>query len=203
VRLPCGRYYLSEISGVGEIVVRVEGRVALAVSGTVAAAGSLRFELEDDAEIDLFIGGDLGLIGAARFGDEARPAATRIYVAGESDIALVGASAFVGNLYAPNAVVTAPGYLRAYGSFFARDFNVPGYAHIAYDRAVTDLDCDDDPDEPPPPENDVPEGYNCDLCGDCFDGLACFDSRCQPCQEDRNCCSQQVCEAGRCVNLVR
>ena len=212
--LPCGRYYLSEISGIGEIRVRIEGRVALAVGGPVAAAGSLQFDLADDAEIDLFIDGDLGLIGAATFGEKERPAATRIYVAGESDIVLIGASAFVGNVYAPRAAVTAPGYLRAYGSFFARDFQVPGYANISYDRAVTDLDCDEDPDDPPPPPppvqpddpppaDEVPEGYNCDLCGSCFDGLACIGSRCQPCAEDQNCCSLQVCENGRCVNLQR
>lgn len=214
LNLDCGRYYFSEISGIGEIEVNVDGRVAVAVGGPVAAAGSLRFNLGDDAEIDLFIEGDLGLVGAARFGDEARPAATRIYVAGESDIVLVGASAFVGNVYAPRATVTAPGYLRAFGSFFAKDFNVPGYAHIAYDRSITDLDCDDDPDDPPPPPppldpdeppppDEVPEGYNCDLCGSCFDGLACIASRCEPCVEDQNCCSQQVCEGGRCVQLVR
>ena len=62
------------------------------------------------------------------------PAATRIYVAGSEDIVLVGASAFVGNVYAPNAKLTAPGYLRAYGSFFVRDFDVAGYAHIAYEE---------------------------------------------------------------------
>ncbi len=205
--LPCGRYYVDEISGLGEIRIRVEGRVVIAVGGAVAAAGSLRFDLAEGAEIDLFIGGDLGLVGVARFGDEARPAATRIYVAGAADIVLVGAAAFVGNLYAPRAAVTAPGYLRVFGSLFARRIEAAGYAHVAYDRAVLDLDCgEDDPpppgDPPPVPDGDgPPQGYNCDLCSSCYDGLACLGSRCVPCTEDRNCCSGRTCVEGRCVNL--
>lgn len=208
--LPCGRYYVDEISGVGEISIVITGRVVLAVGGPVAAAGNLQFRLEGDAELDLFIDGDLGLVGNARFGDPARPAASRVYVAGASDIALVGASGFVGNLYAPNAAVTAPGYLRAHGSIFARSLDVPGYVNIAYDRAVTDLDCGDeqphpDDDLPPPEERfDEPppaDGAVCDLCGSCPDGLACIGSRCSPCEFDRDCCGQQVCDAGRCGNL--
>lgn len=216
--LPCGRYYVDEISGIGEIEVVITGRVVLAVGGPVAAAGNLQFRLEGDAELDLFIAGDLGLVGNARFGDPARPAASRIYVAGASDIALVGASDFVGNLYAPNATVTAPGYLRAHGSIFARSLQVPGYVNIAYDRAITDLDCGDEQPRPdgggmppddgelPPPEDrfDEPppaDGAVCDLCGSCPDGLACIGSRCSPCETDRDCCGQQVCDAGRCGNL--
>ncbi len=218
--LPCGRYYLDEISGLGDMEFRVTGRAVLVVGGNVAGVGSLRFEIAPGAEIDIFIAGELGAIGAISFGDKDRPSATRIYVGTTEDIAIIGASAFVGNLYAPRAKVTAPGYLRAYGSIFARTLEVPGYVNISYDRSITELCDEPEPDpmrepdpegEVPPPQprprpepgGDLPPGYTCDLCGDCSDGLACTDSRCQPCTEDAHCCGQQICEEGRCVTLIR
>lgn len=208
VELPCGRFYLDEISGVGDLRVLVTGRVVLAVGGPIAALGNLQFELAADAELDLFVQGPLGQIGNVSFGDRDRPAATRIYVAGADDIVLVGASAFVGNLYAPHARVTSPGFIDAYGSFFVRALDAAGFARISYDRAITELDCDEDvppgsgetPPEDPPPGvvPDVP----CQQCNWCRNGLACADDGfCRPCAADADCCGQLVCEAGRCVNL--
>lgn len=221
ITLPCGRYYLSEISGVGGIDVHVTGRVALMVDGPVATFGSLDFDLAEGAEIDVFIRGNLGSIGAITFGDEARPAASRVYVASREDVVLVGAAAFVGNLYAPHARVTAPGFLRVFGSLFVGDLDVAGYVNVAYDRSVTALNCPGEEPEPIPGGQggaggggaggaggrpDLPEswGDNCDGCGagSCLNGLGCVDGFCAGCRFDADCCHQQVCQDGRCRNFV-
>ncbi len=228
IELPCGRYYVDEISGIGGIDVRITGRVALMVGGPVAAAGRLDFDLAPDAELDLFIAGDLGLIGAASFGDRDRPAATRVYVGGSNDIVLIGASDFVGNVYAPRAKLTAPGYVAAYGSFFVKSIDFAGYANVVYDRAITDLDCPGEEDPPPddhpgggpgggpdagpgdvPGPDDGPPpggglGAPCsDACLDCADGLSCDGDRCRACRGDLDCCSQLICLGGECVPLAQ
>lgn len=212
IELPCGRYYLNDISGVGDMEIRVTGRVALMVGGSFKATGHFDVEMEDGAELDLFVGGNLELLGYHVLGDPERPFATRVYVAGHEDVVLIGASAFVGNLYAPNATVRAPGYLKAFGSIFAKDLQVPGYVDISYDRAVADLDCGDDdedngddfnPDNPPggpggPGNPGNPGEPQCERCGVCTDGLACVDGECGACNTDSDCCQQSICDAGRC-----
>ena len=111
--LPCGRFYVTSFGGLGDITVNVNGRVALFVDGSISALGVLQFKLAPGAEIDLFVKGNLALTGKMSFGDKSRPAATRIYVGGTSDITLIGASGFVGNLYAPRAAVNGVGDLVA------------------------------------------------------------------------------------------
>jgi hypothetical protein len=192
VTLPCGKYYLNDISGIGQIVIRVGGRVALFVEGSITAAADLEVELSPDAEIDVFIKGTLVLAGKGSFGSTSRPAATRIYVGGSDDVVLVGASGFVGNLYAPYARVTSVGYAKVWGSIFARDFQVPGYADISYDRAITQAgqNCD------------APPAAGCSQCGSCTGGLACVGGTCGACSTDSDCCGQDVCQNGVCQGLL-
>ncbi|HMA92043.1 MAG TPA: hypothetical protein VKP30_05115 [Polyangiaceae bacterium] len=191
VTLPCGRFYLEQIAGAGNIIVNVTGRVALFIEDDVAAAGNLEFRLAAGAEMDLFIKDNLVLAGRAVFGSAERPAASRIYVGGQGDVVLVGADRFVGNLYAPRSLVTAVGYADVAGSIFARDFVVPGYADFAYDRAIQHAG--DSCDVPPPPVG------TCERCGTCTSGTACVNGSCSACHTDADCCSPLACLNGVCA----
>ncbi|HEY3357443.1 MAG TPA: collagen-binding domain-containing protein [Polyangia bacterium] len=192
--LPCGRYYLDEVSGLAEIIVNVQERVALFIGGDLRAGGNVEFRIAPGAEVDIFVKGNLVLVGAASFGDKDHPARTRLYVGGTGDITLVGAGGFVGNVYAPRAKVTAVGFAEVYGSVFARDFVSPGYAHIVYDRAI--LTAGEACDAPEPPTG------SCEPCLGCTGGAACVGGVCAPCTGDGDCCGQQVCYEGGCVPLL-
>lgn len=150
-RLPSGRYFVSRIGSVGDLTLHVEGKVALFVAEDLLATGAFRVELEPDAELDLFVGGNLVVTGAARFGDRARPSATRVYVGGSGDIALAGYGAFVGNLYAPTANVVIGGYGQIYGSLFAKNVTAAGFVSVGYDESIRDRG-----ESCPPSEVDVP-----------------------------------------------
>lgn len=150
--LPSGRFFLRQIGEVGALTLHVTGKAALFVRGDVIATGAFRVELEPDAELDLFVGDNLVAAGAARFGDPARPSATRVYVGGSGDIAIAGASAFVGNLYAPTADVLVGGLGRVTGSLFGKNIIAAGMLEVGYDRAIQEggESC------PPVAEGDVP-----------------------------------------------
>jgi hypothetical protein len=193
VTLPCGKYFLERMDGIGGTIVNVTGRVALAIDGDLNAIGMLEFKMSPDAEIDIFIRGNLTIGGYAEFGDEGHPANTRIYVAGSRDITLVGGGIFVGNIYAPRARVLATGYAEIHGSLFALDFNVPGYANFLYDSAI--LGAGDECPETSPPGT-------CDTCGTCAGGLACVDGSCGQCRTDADCCAPLVCAGGYCSPLI-
>jgi len=192
--LPSGRYFVDQMGGAGDIIVNISGRVALFVDGSVNATGNLEFRIEPGGELDLFVKGDLVLTGRAVFGDADRPAASRIYVGGDGDVHLIGADRFVGNVYAPRSLVTAAGYLEMYGSLFARDFVVPGYANFVYDRSIQHGG--DDCDLPPPPTD------TCEQCGTCTGGTACVDDECGACRNDDDCCSPLFCIDGVCSEPV-
>jgi hypothetical protein len=138
LELPTGRFYVNQIGGIGGINLRVTGKTALFVGDDLLATGAFRIELAPDAEIDLFVRGNLALTGAALFGDRARPAATRIYVGGSGDVTVAGYSAFVGNLYAPTANVSVGGYGQIYGSLFGKNINAAGYLSVGYDSGIRD-----------------------------------------------------------------
>jgi len=190
--LPCGKFYLSQIDGSGNVTIRVSGMSALFIEGSVRLNGNLQIELEPGAELDTFIQGTLAVTGAMTLGAQERPAASRIFVAGAEDIALT--SPFVGNLYAPNARVFALSRLDVYGSVFVRDFAGDSTVRIVFDRAVYDADrsCAEGGLAPGP----------CSPCGTCTGGTACVDGTCTYCREDNDCCSQTVCDSGRCLPLL-
>jgi len=195
VNLPCGRFYFERIGGLGNIIVNVTGRVAIFIDGPLEAAGNVEFRLANAGEVDIFVKGDLVLVGRAVFGNKERPAASRIYVGGSGDVLLIGADGFVGNLYAPQSKVTAVGYLQVYGSVFAKDFLIPGYANFTYDRAIQHAG--DGCDVPPPPPN------TCDVCGSCTGGTACVNGTCGSCRTDSDCCSPLVCTtSGACIEEI-
>jgi hypothetical protein len=133
-----GRYYIHQLGGVGSFTLRVSGKVALFVADDLVATGLFRVELEPDAELDVFVRDNMVVTGAALFGDPARPSATRIYVGGTGDIAIAGAGAFVGNLYAPSANILVGGFGKVFGSLFGKNVNAAGFLDLGYDSSVTE-----------------------------------------------------------------
>ena len=191
--LPCGKFFLTRISGLGKFTVHVTGRVALFIDGDIDATGIVQFQLAPSTEIDIFVRNNLALTGEMSFGDKSHPAGTRIYVGGTKDVVLIGAAGFVGNLYAPRANVTAVGYAEVWGSIFANNFTVPGYTHIIFDRAI--LTAGSTCGLPPP--------TTCTLCGVCANGQGCVNNQCVDCKTDADCCGQQSCNNGFCGPVIQ
>ena len=186
IELPCGRFYLEQIGGLGGITLRITGHTALFVEGDVNAVGYLNVELTPEGELDLFIKGNLLAIGAGSFGSRDRPSASRIYVGGDGDVVLIGASEFVGNVYAPRSRITAVGAALVYGSLFGRQIDMPGALMVYYDRHILEVgdDCGDSDTDPP----------ICDRCDNsCPGNRACVDNECMDCRTDSDCCEPLVC----------
>lgn len=190
MEVPCGRFDVSQIDIRGGLTLRVPGRTALFVEGSLVISGSLDVDLGETGELDIFVAGSLRIMGNATFGSPSRPAAVRIYVA--ENVVLAGGSVLAGNLYAPNARVNPQGTYEIHGSIFANTIQSAGNLIVHYDRAV--LRVDEECDTPPP------EGCTeCDECG----RQACVDGECGPCRSDADCCSPLVCYSdGTCGPLL-
>jgi len=182
LELPCGRFYVDAVGGIGSTRIRVSGRAALYVGGDVASLGALDIDLDEDAELDVFVAGDWAAGGAGFVGDRERPSALRVYVAGEGVIDFSGATFFAGNLYAPRAPVQSRGAFFVHGALFARSLEVDGTLTVHYDLDVLDDECR--PPESPP---------TCNACDGSCPGSTCVDGECAPCESDADCCDPLVC----------
>lgn len=186
--LSCGRFALRKISADAAVSLRVAGRVLLFVEGDVEAGRSFSVQLEPGAELDWFIGGNLGVSGESLIGDNARPWATRIYVLGAGGVALPGTARFSANLYAPRAPVSVGALGDVYGAVFGAAVTARGSLLAHYDRAVLSAD----------ERCAVPAPTSCSSCDQCGTGKTCLAGACAACTEDRDCCFPLVCEAGAC-----
>jgi hypothetical protein len=214
VELPCGRFYLDEISGVGDVHLVINGRTALFIGGDVKTVGHFDIELGPQGELDLFIAGDLAQVGYGQFGDVNRPSGVRVYVGGDGDIFFRGYQPFGANLYAPRSHLHSDGFIDAKGSIFVRSLYDNGYLKVAYDRDVLDLGDDDScnppppppppPVEPPPVEPPPPPPPQCDsVCDESCGQQTCRNGMCLGCRTDADCCSPLVCYPdGRCGPLL-
>jgi hypothetical protein len=188
VALSCGRFALRAISADAPVTLRIAGRVLLFVAGDVEAGKRFSLQLEPGAELDWFIGGNLSVSGESLVGDEDRPAATRIYVAGSRDVALPGTARFSANLYAPRAHALIGALGDVYGSVFGAAVTSLGPLLSHYDRAV--LWADD--------RCAVATPTRCDSCDQCGTRQTCVAGACAACTADRDCCFPLVCQAGSC-----
>jgi hypothetical protein len=53
-------------------------------------------------------------------------------------VAIAGAAAFSGNLYAPSANVLVGGFGRIDGSLFGKNINAAGFLSVGYDASIGD-----------------------------------------------------------------
>jgi hypothetical protein len=190
---PCGRIYLSQIVGTGDVLVHVNGTSALFIDGSINLKGSLTFQPAGGAELDVFVKQDLSVQGTLSLTDQRRPAAGRISVGGSQPIALT--TPFVGNLYAPRARVTASTALDVWGAIFASDFQGSSSANFFFDRDIVAVGTNCTAPLPP--------AGLCTQCEWCTGGTACVGGVCTLCQSDSDCCGQSACENHTCVPLIR
>jgi hypothetical protein len=138
--LPCGRFYLDEISGTTAgktVVIAAGGRTSLFIGDNITLKQNLTIELEPDAELDVFVGGFIQVEGVAILGDRARPRALRIHVASSGSINLSPGSALSGNLYAPLSDLNSTGPLEVYGAVVVNHINGADTVTVHHDLAIT------------------------------------------------------------------
>jgi hypothetical protein len=190
LELPCGRFRFDSIGGTAPIQLTITGRTAIFVDGDVTASDLFQLVIAPgaDAEVDMFIHGKLS-IGNAKIGDLTRPSATRLYVAGDSDI-VISSKEIGANIYAPNTNVNLP--VGIAGSIYAKNLSVLGgaFVFVSYDRAILNKG------------NKCEQPVTCDKCNTCNNGAACMNGTCGPCNEDADCCAPLVCEQGSCQPLL-
>jgi hypothetical protein len=192
--LPCGRFYADRVAGLGSIELRVEGRTALFIGGDFDLGGFFDVQLGPRGELDVFIAGSVLGAGYLRMGGASRPSGVRIYIGGDRGFTLLGASRFVGNVYAPRAAVTIAGYMNLHGALFAQNIITGGDLDVHYDRSILRAG-DDCPEEPMPTA--------CRRCGSCRASQACVGGACGVCRTDADCCEPLVCATatGRCESI--
>jgi hypothetical protein len=130
--------------------------------------------------------------GPLNLTDKNRPSAGRAYIGGTQAIPL--ATPFVGNLYAPRALVGSTPLLEVWGSIFAGGFQCGSPAIFVFDRDI--INAGNDCTAPTPPSG------LCTQCEWCYGGAACVDGVCTACRSDSDCCGQAICANGRCEPLV-
>ena len=193
--LPCGRFYIDRVAGLGSIVLTINGRTALFIGGDFDLGGMFDVRLGAMGELDVFILGSITGAGYLRMGRVSRPSKVRFYIAGDRGFTLAGAAGFQGNVYAPRAPVTIAGYNEMRGSLFASRVTTAGDLTIHYDRSI--LRAGDDCPDPTRP--------GCTGCGagQCRATQACVGGSCGMCRSDADCCAPLVCEArtGQCLPL--
>jgi hypothetical protein len=138
--LPCGRFYLDEISGTTAgktVVIKASGRTSLFVGGNITLQQNLTIELDPTAELDMFVAGFIQVAGVAILGDPTRPRALRLYVASNGSITLSPGSALSGNLYAPLTDLNSTVPLEVFGAVVVKHINGKDSITVHHDLAIT------------------------------------------------------------------
>ncbi len=189
LELPCGRFYFDAITPNNSLTIKLTGRTVLAIAGDVVIPGPFILELGPDAELDLFVAGNVTLNNTATIGDTKRAAATRIYV--QQSFKFSSNFVLGANLYQPNAMFTANNMAEIWGSLFVGGLTLASPFTVHYDQAILDLNGCEEP------------GGGCTDCHDCANPTpACKNGTCEQCVVDSDCCPPLVCDGGQCKVIL-
>ncbi|MDC0714681.1 hypothetical protein POL68_39900 [Stigmatella sp. ncwal1] len=137
LELPCGRFYLNRIAGQGGLTIVAQGRTALFVGEGVSLGEHLAVQVQGpEAELDLFIGGDVAVTGSLLLGGGAKTPRMRVYIAGAGILTLPVDSAIEGHLYAPQVLLRLSGNAEVFGSVFVRRVEASNTALLHHDLDV-------------------------------------------------------------------
>lgn len=185
IELPCGRFFFTEIQSLVSLNIKITGRTVIAIEGDFNNLGLFDLEIAPDAELDLFVNGNLTFVDLATVGDTTRPAALRSYVHG--DVSFANLFTLGGNLYMPNSEFNAAGLGSVFGALFVGGIQIVDLFWIHYDSAILELEGCEDP------------GGSCGDCHDCLNPTpSCNGGECGPCQSDADCCPPFHCFEGGC-----
>lgn len=134
--LGSGSYVFDGVSTVGRHVVTIDGAVALYVKGSFETVGSTHVKLTPGSTLDLYVDGDVEMVGDSSFGEGASPGAVKLYVAGERHLSLVGSQRVVGSVYAPGADLELVGDSKFEGSLYARHVEGVGRLELQFAAPV-------------------------------------------------------------------
>ncbi len=178
--LPCGRYYFTDVTPLAKVNITLEARTAIFVAGDFNPTDLFSIKFGPDAELDLFIAGNLTIKGSTTLGDPARPALSRVYVHGKGEV--TSTTDLAANLYLPNETLELKGTTTVWGSLFVGGLLVTSPLTVHYDEAIMDIDGCGDP------------GGFCEDCHDCGNPVpACVEGTCVPCVQDADCCPPLEC----------
>ncbi|MFO0577494.1 MAG: hypothetical protein U1A78_26115 [Polyangia bacterium] len=137
--LPCGGYFFQRVAGLGSLELRIQGRVELAIAGGLDVGGRLTISLAPEAELDLYVHGDITVGGAVAIGDKAAPPRLRLFPGGVDTIRLAGggyvSAAVLGRRR--DLITSAP--LDVYGAMIAESASVNAALRLHYDPQVRSL----------------------------------------------------------------
>jgi hypothetical protein len=139
--LGCGRYYFDGISGDSPLTLRIEGRAAVFVAGDVALDDGFSATLAEGASLDLFVAGNVRVVGPLELGQARGAEHVNVYVGGGGTVDLNSSTQIAGHLYAPHAELVSRGDLTLDGSLFARRIAASGALSIYYASAAAESDC--------------------------------------------------------------
>ena len=138
LELPCGRFFLTRLSGTGRATLTLRARTALFIRDGVDLDEGLTVDVQPPGELDLFIGGGVSVAGPLLLGSTAMPSRVRVYVTRSSRLALSAGITLAGNLYAPGAWLSLSGNVDVFGSVFVRGLEAAGPLQLHYDADVLD-----------------------------------------------------------------
>lgn len=141
--LPCGRYYVRDISAQRPITLHVTGRVALLVQNRIwiDTAASLTIDLADGAELDLFVGQDISASGLVSIGAASAPSRTRIFFGTSDTLSFAATTTVAATLYAPHAELVTSGTFELFGAALVRRSAAAASLRLHYDRALSRDSC--------------------------------------------------------------
>ncbi|MFP4599964.1 MAG: hypothetical protein ACLFVJ_17030 [Persicimonas sp.] len=211
--LPCGHYYLSEISTESELTIVAHGNTALYIDGDVDSINPLTITLTPDAQLDVFITGDVVTDNPLTLGSPNYPALMRVYVGGPNGVRTNNPLRVAANLYAVPGGLDTNNEIEVFGAVYAQDMVSNNEVDLHYDRRVTTVgdscpDPDPDPDPDPQPDAGYDGGLDSGQDGGLDSGSDAGETppdQCSTegdgCAQDSDCCSPLQCSSGTCQLL--
>jgi hypothetical protein len=192
--LPCGNYYLTQLTSSVPVTIVAHGHTALYIGGNLQPSSPLTITLDPTAELDLFVGGTISSSSSLSIGSPNYPALTRVYVGGTTKLAFSSSTTLAANLYDATALVTWSAPVEIYGAVFAGDFQASQTVKIHYDRQVVQAgrSCGGSPGG---------TSQSCSTCKDC-NNQACVGGTCGACTSSSQCCAPLGCYQGKCQLIV-
>ena len=127
--------------------LKVEGDVAIYVSGDVTLGNSVEIEIADGASLVLYVGGDFESKNSAKINVETKDAKKFLMLGLDSceDIDFKNSSEMYGMIYAPEADIVMHNSNKTWGAIVAKTLEFKNSGELHYDAYLRDLKPDNAP----------------------------------------------------------